>query len=65
MSDDRRLTEKQLAKRWNISQRTLQIWRRDKVGPPFMVLGKNTVLYREEDVREYENKRLIQTNNKE
>jgi DNA-binding transcriptional MerR regulator len=65
MSDDRRLTEKQLAKRWNISQRTLQIWRRDKVGPPFMVLGKNTVLYREEDVRAYEDKRLVQTKNKE
>jgi DNA-binding transcriptional MerR regulator len=64
MSDATRLTETQLAKRWNITTRTLQIWRRERIGPPFIVVGKNTVLYREEDVRKYEDERLIPTKNK-
>ena len=63
MSDEKRLTEEQLAKRWQVSTRTLQIWRRERKGPPFMVIGKRTVLYREEDVRQYENAHIIQTNN--
>ncbi|KDR25930.1 helix-turn-helix transcriptional regulator [Caballeronia zhejiangensis] len=63
MNDERRLTEEQLAKRWHVSTRTLQIWRRERKGPAFIVIGKRTVLYREEDVRKYENDHLVKTTN--
>lgn len=50
----KRLTEKELAERWNISVRTVQKWRRLGVGPAFIVIGQHTVLYRDEDVTAYE-----------
>jgi hypothetical protein len=50
----RRLTEKELSERWNISTRTVQKWRTKGVGPAFIVIGQHTILYREEDVLAYE-----------
>ena len=51
---DRPLTEIELAKRWGISPRTLQLWRREGKGPPFITIGHHTIRYRMEDVLAYE-----------
>jgi hypothetical protein len=47
------LNETQLAKRWNLSARTLQRWRWANVGPPYLKLG-GRVVYRLGDVEEWE-----------
>jgi len=49
---DHYLTEGELATRWRISPRTLERWRRAKVGPAWRVL------YHVEDVRDYERTHL-------
>lgn len=51
---DRPLTEIELAKRWGISPRTLQLWRRQGKGCPFITIGNHTIRYRMEDVLAYE-----------
>lgn len=53
----KRLTEKDLAARWGLTDRTLQKWRRLEVGPAYIVIGQHTILYREEDVLAYERAR--------
>ena len=50
----KRLTEKELSKRWDISARTLQGWRTRGKGPAFIRIGERSVFYREEDVLAYE-----------
>lgn len=55
---DQPLTEKELAKRWGISPRTLQLWRREGKAPPFITIGHHTVRYRMEDVLAYEQSNL-------
>ena len=42
-----------LAKRWGISEGTLERWRSDNIGPAFIKLH-GRVLYRIEDVESYE-----------
>lgn len=53
----KRMTEKELAERWNLKPVTLQKWRRIGAGPAYTVLGKHTVIYLEEDVLAYERAR--------
>lgn len=48
------LTEDDLATRFGVTTRTIQKWRRGKTGPAWIVIGKNTIRYREEDIRQYE-----------
>lgn len=57
MSYPSRLCQKQLARRWNMSHRTLERWRRENDGPPFLRLG-GKIRYRIEDVEQYEADRL-------
>lgn len=57
-ANSRPLTETELAKRWDITTRTLQGWRAKGIGPRFTVLGKNTIRYRLEDVLAYEETRI-------
>lgn len=45
----RLLTEKQVAEKMELSQRTLQAWRRTGNGPPFVKLG-NAVRYIDGDL---------------
>lgn len=47
------LDERQLAKRWSMSARTLQRWRHTGQGPGFLRLG-GRVVYPELDVEQYE-----------
>jgi hypothetical protein len=47
----------QLARRWDISPRTLERWRLTGEGPRYLKLGKR-ILYREDDIEAYEADRL-------
>lgn len=47
------LSQKELARRWNISHRTLERWRWAGEGPQFMKLG-GRVVYRMEDITAFE-----------
>ena len=55
--DIKHFNQVQLARRWNISERTLERWRWLRQGPPFLKVG-GRVLYRVEDVETYEAKHL-------
>lgn len=55
------LTEKELAARYGVHVRTIQNWRAANIGPAWIVIGKNTIRYRMEDVLAYE---AEQTKNK-
>jgi len=55
----RHLSERQLAQRWNTSQRTLQRWRAAGEGPPFLRLG-GSIRYSLTDVLAFEeNARML------
>jgi transcriptional regulator with XRE-family HTH domain len=51
------LNQKELARRWGISPRTLERWRRTGQGPRYMKLGW-LVFYRKVDVAAYEEQQL-------
>ena len=51
------LTQKQLARRWALSERTLERWRCTGEGPTYVKLG-GLVRYRLADVEEFEQKGL-------
>lgn len=51
-SDDRLLTQKELAERWNITPRTLQLWHHAGKGPKRIGIGRGG--YRLSDVLRYE-----------
>jgi predicted site-specific integrase-resolvase len=50
-------TQKELARRWTLSHRTLERWRSEGKGPAFMRLG-GRIIYRLDDVARYERERL-------
>ncbi|MBT3789071.1 MAG: helix-turn-helix domain-containing protein [Alphaproteobacteria bacterium] len=49
-----------LAERWNLSPRTLERWRWEKIGPRYLKLG-GRVVYRLKDVEAYEAKQVRNT----
>lgn len=51
--DGRCMTQTELAKRWQISEATLERWRTEAGGPLFLKLG-NQVRYRVRDVEAFE-----------
>lgn len=51
------LNQKELARRWNISHRTLERWRWTGQGPTFLKLG-GRVLYRLSDIEAFEQSQL-------
>ena len=51
------INQKQLAERWDISQRTLERWRAIGWGPLFLKIG-GRVVYRLEDIEAYETNSL-------
>jgi predicted site-specific integrase-resolvase len=53
----RHLNQRQLARRWCMSPRTLERWRWTGEGPKFLKLG-GRIVYREDDVEAYEAERL-------
>jgi len=54
------LNQKELARRWGISHRTLERWRYSGEGPAFLKLG-GRVLYRLADVEVFEESQLQRT----
>ena len=63
MTDEKFLTEKDLAKRWKISHSSLQNQRWSKAGPPYFKIGR-FVRYRLSDIEDYENKHMRFHNSK-
>lgn len=57
--DLKHLNQEQLARRWNISPRTLERWRWLRQGPPFLRIG-GRVVYRLQDIEAYEAAQLHQ-----
>jgi len=53
------LTEQMLALRWHCSTSRLQRWRADRKGPAYLKIG-GKVLYRLEDLRDYEKAHIVQ-----
>ena len=53
----RHLNQKQLARRWGMSHRTLERWRCQNQGPAWLKVG-GRVLYRIEDIEQYERAKL-------
>jgi hypothetical protein len=51
--DVRHLTPLQLAVRWSMSPRSLERWRREETGPPYIALPRRT-LYRLVDIEAFE-----------
>lgn len=51
------LNQKELARRWGLSHRTLERWRYAGQGPAFLKLG-GRVLYRREEVEAFEESQL-------
>ncbi len=47
------LSEKELARRWGLSHRTLERWRHDAEGPAYLRLG-GRIVYRVDDIEAYE-----------
>lgn len=53
MPDEPLLSEDDTAKLLKVARRTLQDWRFRGIGPRFVRMGRRTVRYRPQDVREY------------
>lgn len=51
------LNQKELARRWALSHRTLERWRYEGTGPAYLKLG-GRVLYRLADIEDFEANRL-------
>lgn len=59
MPDESHLTTKALGRRWRITTKTLVRWRHEGIGPVFLKLH-GRVLYRLEDIEQYEKHSLQQ-----
>lgn len=57
--DVKHLNQVHLARRWNLSERTLERWRWRKLGPPYLKVG-GRVIYRLEDVETFEIEQIRQ-----
>jgi hypothetical protein len=51
--DTRHLNQIDLARRWRVSERTLERWRWLKQGPPYLKIG-GRVVYRRDQIENYE-----------
>ena len=51
------INQQTLAERWQVSETTLERWRSIGVGPAFLKL-QGRIVYREQDLEEYENRCL-------
>jgi len=62
MNDEKEmLTTTELAERWSLSEITLKKWRQKSIGPKYVKLGGRNVLYRIQDVIQYEKQNLVKT----
>jgi excisionase family DNA binding protein len=59
-SENRSLTDVEVAERLGVSRFTVRSWRLKGVGPRFLKMGR-AVRYRSQDVDEYERQALVET----
>ena len=59
-SENRTLTDVEVAERLGVSRFTVRSWRLKGVGPRFLKMGR-AVRYRSQDVDEYERQALVET----
>jgi excisionase family DNA binding protein len=59
-SENRTLTDLEVAERLGVSRFTVRSWRLKGVGPRFLKMGR-AVRYRSQDVDEYERQALVET----
>ena len=55
------LSETQTAKYLNISKKSLQRWRFNRQGPPYVKLNIKTIRYRREDLDHWMKERIVTT----
>ena len=55
--DGRCISQNELAKRWQVSESTLERWRAERIGPSFLKLG-GQVRYRLMDIMAFEDQTL-------
>ena len=55
------LSETQTAKYLNISKKSLQRWRFNRQGPPYVKLNAKTIRYRREDLDQWMKERIVTT----
>ncbi len=55
------LDEREAAEMLGVSHRTLQGWRRRKVGPPFVKVASHVIRYRQTDVAAFIERKLVAT----
>lgn len=58
--DENYINGQQLAERWGIHPRTIEGWRTRGVGPRFLKMN-GRVVFREADIKDYENRCLRQS----
>lgn len=51
------LRQRQLARRWGVSEQTLANWRWQRIGPSYLKIG-GRILYRLEDIEQFETENL-------
>ena len=59
ISEDRFLSESQTAKYLNLSKKSLQNWRFNRQGPPYVKLNMKTIRYQREDLDQWMKDRLV------
>jgi hypothetical protein len=60
VEETRHLDQRDLARRWRISCRTLERWRWLEQGPPYLKIG-GRVVYQLSDIEAYERRRRAET----
>jgi predicted DNA-binding transcriptional regulator AlpA len=55
------LTPKELSKQISVSVKTLERWRKEKVGPPFVKIGNKRIRYHIKDIDAWVQENMVQT----
>lgn len=63
-SSDNYMTEQELAEAWRMKRNTLQKWRSNGVGPKY-IKRVGHIVYRKDDILEFENSQTFQGTKKE
>ena len=53
----RHLYQEDVARRWGVSPRTLERWRWERKGPPYLKIGHH-IVYRLEDIEAFESRHM-------
>jgi helix-turn-helix protein len=59
VDEDQPVSEKVAARFLGVSERSLQRWRIDKCGPPYIRYGKHCIRYRPSDLRTWREAQIV------